>query len=427
MGYSQADVIGKNFIEFVYEDDRSRLIERFFELNDGIEYPFDYRLISKSGDIIWVRTKTKPLMEGDSFNGARGTLIDITDRKQEEAALRESEERFRSITESLQEAVWYADLSGKFIFLSPIMAHIYGRPLSDMKANPDFWVEASHPENQASVLASKEALLRDDHAELEYRIILPDSTVRWIADRKLLLRNEHGEPCQIAGIVSDITERKQAEEKIQASLLEKETMLKEIHHRVKNNLQVISSLLNIQSSHLQDEKAKEALQESIERVGTMASIHTQLYESEDLTRIDFGSFIGELIGNIRQVYGRAESPVGIKVDADEISLGIETSIPCGLILNELVSNALKHAFPEGRKGELHIRMRSEDKRMTLTVQDNGIGFPESIDLTKLKSLGMDLVNILVRQMKGKMDMRVDGGTTWTITFPVKDEREWQNG
>ena len=117
----------------------------------------------------------------------------------------------------------------------------------------------------------------------------------------------------------------------------------------------------------------------------------------------------------------------INVDADETRLGIDTSIPCALVLNELVSNALKHAFPKGKEGEINIRMRSEDNRVVLTVKDNGIGFPESIDLTNLKSMGLELVNILVRQMNGKIDMQVDAGTTWTITFPVKNERAWQNG
>ena len=181
------------------------------------------------------------------------------------------------------------------------------------------------------------------------------------------------------------------------------------------------------ASCLQDEKAREALQKSIERVKTMASIHTQLYQSQDLNRVDFGLFIRDLVGNISQSYGRVESPVEIQVDADEIRLGIDASIPCGLILNELVANALKHAFPEGKEGKINIRMRLEDNRVTITVQDNGIGFPEPLDLTNVKSMGLRLVNILVRQMNGDINMRVDGGTTWTVTFLEKNRREWQNG
>ena len=149
----------------------------------------------------------------------------------------------------------------------------------------------------------------------------------------------------------DITPRKLAEEKIKASLLEKETLLKEIHHRVKNNLQVISSLLDLQSSYLKDEKAREMLRNSMDRVSTMARIHTMLYQSEDMSRVDFGGFIRDLADRLQQSYGIAGSPVDIHVDVPDVSLTIETSIPCGLILNELVSNALKHAFPEGKGGE----------------------------------------------------------------------------
>jgi len=214
-----------------------------------------------------------------------------------------------------------------------------------------------------------------------------------------------------------ITLTKQAEEKIKASLLEKETMLKEIHHRVKNNLQVISSLLELQSSYVQDEKSREIFQESQDRVSTMAKIHTMLCQSEDMSGVDFGGFIGDLAGRLQQSYGIAGSRVGIHVNVD-VSLTIETSIPCGLILNELVSNALKHAFPEGRGGEVNISMIKAGDRLVLTVQDNGIGFPEAVDFQNTKSLGLELVNLLVGQMNGAITLTVEGGTTFTITFPA---------
>jgi two-component sensor histidine kinase/PAS domain-containing protein len=230
-----------------------------------------------------------------------------------------------------------------------------------------------------------------------------------------------------ACVFRDITDSKRVEEKIKASLLEKETMLKEIHHRVKNNLQVISSLLGLQCSYIKDEESREIFQESQNRVRIMAQIHTMLYQSADLARVDFGGFIRDLAGRLQQSYGGAGSPIEIQTDIANVSLSIETSIPCGLILNELVANALKYAFPEGKEGEIHIRMRSEDNRVALTVQDNGIGFPASIDFRNTQSLGLELVNLLVGQMSGTIDMQVGGGTTWTITFPIKNEREWRDG
>ncbi|MEI6457219.1 MAG: histidine kinase dimerization/phosphoacceptor domain -containing protein [bacterium] len=227
---------------------------------------------------------------------------------------------------------------------------------------------------------------------------------------------------RIAELEQSESERQRAEEKIKASLLEKETMLKEIHHRVKNNLQVISSLLGLQSSYVQGEQSRKIFQESQDRVSTMAKIHTMLYQSEDMSRVDFGSFIRDLAGRLQQSYGIAGSPIEVHVDVADVSLTIETSIPCGLILNELVSNALKHAFPEGRGGEVNISMTRARDQFTLTVQDNGIGFPEAMDFHNTKSLGLELVNLLVGQINGTIDLQVKGGTTFTITFPAVSKR-----
>jgi PAS domain S-box-containing protein len=230
------------------------------------------------------------------------------------------------------------------------------------------------------------------------------------------IASENVQECR--AVMTDITSRKLAEEKIKTSLHEKEILLKEIHHRVKNNLQVISSLLNLQSSYLEDEKAREMLRNSMDRVKTMANIHTMLYQSEDMTRVDFGSFIRDLAARLQQSCGIPASPVEVHTDIADVSLTIETSVPCGLILNELVSNALKHAFPEGRGGEVTIGMAAEEDRFILTVSDNGIGFPETVDFRNTKSLGLELVNILVGQLNGAITLAVEGGTRFTITFPA---------
>ena len=368
-------------------------------------------------------------MSGGRLDGLRLVVLvihDITERRQAEDSLHRSEENFRRSLDESPLGVRIVTIENDTVYANRAMLNIYGYDsIEELKTTP--LKERCTPESYAEYQIREEKRNREGDGPSEYAIsiVRKDGEVRHLhAFRKGILWN--GEE-QFQVIYQDITERKRAEEKIKASLSEKETMLKEIHHRVKNNLQVISSLLSLQSSYLQDERAIAALEESMERVETMASIHAQLYESQDLNRVDFGSFIEDLIGNIRQSYGRTESPVEIRVDAGEISLGIDNSIPCGLILNELVANAMKHAFPEGKEGKINITMRSEDNRAVLMVCDNGIGFPESIDSTKVKSLGLDLVNLLVAQMKGEIEMRVEGGTTWTITFPLKNDREWRNG
>jgi PAS domain S-box-containing protein len=218
-------------------------------------------------------------------------------------------------------------------------------------------------------------------------------------------------------IIRDITERKKAEEQAKAALSEKEVLLREIHHRVKNNMQIISSLLSLQSQSLQDPEIKSMFRESQDRIRTMALVHEKLYQTKDLSRIDFAEYIRSLAAYLFRTYQTEAGRVQLKTDMDKTFLDVNTSIPCGLIVNELVSNALKHAFPDERKGEIAIELReSEGGTLRLTVRDNGIGFPEGVDLWTTDSLGLQIVTLLVDQIDGKIDVKRDRGTVFTLTF-----------
>jgi two-component sensor histidine kinase len=215
----------------------------------------------------------------------------------------------------------------------------------------------------------------------------------------------------------DVTERKRAEEKIRASLREKEVLLKEVHHRVKNNLQIISSLLYLQAKRTEHPGAVSALRESRARIKSMALIHERLYASPDLASVDMGNYTRSLVSDLRHSHMAEDGLVRLTLNIDDIPLGITEAIPCGLIINELVSNALKHAFPKGRQGEILIQLfRTDANQVTLTVSDNGIGFPEQMDFRKSPSLGLTLINSLVEQLGGTIELDRRGGTTFTITF-----------
>ena len=341
---------------------------------------------------------------------------------QSEAALRASVERHSITLKAIGDAVIATDGQGRVELLNSVAEALTGWKNEETRGKPLEQVFCIvNEETRDNVENPVARVLREglvvglaNHTLL----IARDGTERPIADSGAPIRDEQGNITGVVLVFRDQTEKRRAEEQIKASLLEKETMLKEIHHRVKNNLQVISSLLALQSSYLQDEKAKELFRNSIDQVKTMANIHTMLYKSEDLSRVDFGGFIRDLAGRLQQSYGIAGSRVEIHVNVSDVSLTIETSIPCGLILNELVSNAIKHAFPEERGGEVNISMTTAGEQFVLTVQDNGIGFPEAVDFQNTKSLGLDLVNLLVGQINGTIDLQVDGGTTLTITFPA---------
>jgi two-component sensor histidine kinase len=221
----------------------------------------------------------------------------------------------------------------------------------------------------------------------------------------------------------EIAERKQAEERIQVSLQEKEILLKEIHHRVKNNLQVISSLLYLQSKEIEDQETLEMFLESQHRVRSMALVHERLYRTEDLARVDGAEYIRDLAGYLYRSYSTAAGLVKLTVKVDDVSLGIDTAVPCGLIINELVSNSLKHAFADGREGHVLVELGLDSQGVyTLIISDDGVGLPEGLDFRNTRSLGLRLVNTLVEQLGGTIELERSNETTFTITFAAPGER-----
>ena len=218
-------------------------------------------------------------------------------------------------------------------------------------------------------------------------------------------------------ILRDITERKREEERLKSSLREKEVLLKEIHHRVKNNLQIISSLLNLQSGHIRDPRALEVFKEGQGRVRSMALIHEKLYQSDDLARVDFHEYISNLAAYLFRSYEVNSGAVTLNVESEDVLLGVDTAIPCGLIINELVSNSLKHAFPGGAGGSINIRLRPAGaERLTLAVSDDGVGLPPDFDVRNTPSLGLQLVNTLARRLGGEVEVARGAGAEFKITF-----------
>ncbi|MBI4813898.1 MAG: PAS domain S-box protein [Methanobacterium sp.] len=220
-------------------------------------------------------------------------------------------------------------------------------------------------------------------------------------------------------IARDITERNRMKEKIQLSLEEKEMLLREIHHRVKNNLMIISSLLNLQSRYIKDEEVLNVFKDSQNRARSMALIHDRLYQSSHLKSIDIGEYIQTLASDLFRTYATDSDRVKLNFNVEEVMIDINTMIPLGLIVNELLSNCLKHAFPNDRSGQIDIGFHYNHPKYRLTVTDNGVGFPENIDYKNTKSLGLRLVNILTDQIDGNIELKRDKGTEFTIEFEEK--------
>jgi len=222
----------------------------------------------------------------------------------------------------------------------------------------------------------------------------------------------------------DITEQKLVDRQLRASLAEKTVLLKEVHHRVKNNLQIISSLLELQSDFIADEESRKFIRESRSRIASMALVHEKLYQSESVASINLGDYIESLTHYLFSTFVKDTERIGLTLDLEDVPLAIDEAIPCGLVVNELVSNAFKHAFPQDEQGEIAVRCRcEEDGMITLTVSDNGVGLPPGFDMGSCESLGLQLVTMLVKQLRGRMSLDSEkGGTTVMVSFPGQQSR-----
>lgn len=262
-----------------------------------------------------------------------------------------------------------------------------------------------------------EESIKKGHAVVEKELFDPNSG-QWVksAIYPTKLKTQGGRLIFIH-MTHNITELKRAREKITASLKEKDVMLKEIHHRVGNNMQIISSIINLQYGEIKNKIAIEILRETRDRIKSIANIHNMLYKSKDLAGIDLSYYIRDQIVYLFSSYGISTNVIKPKVNVGRFFLDINTAVPCGLIINELISNSLKHAFPEGKKGEICIELSLSKKgKHTIIVSDNGIGIPEDMDFFDTKSLGFQLVNQLVYQIQGNIELDRKAGTLFRISF-----------
>jgi PAS domain S-box-containing protein len=372
----------------------------------------------KDGSEFPVEVGLRPVeMAGQSY--ALASVLDITARKQAEADLRASEERFQAFMSHAPLAAWMVDEEFRGVYASPGFDRLTGlAPGSLLGRTPSELfpaeVAARHTANNERVL--KSGLPVGDEEDL----VEPDGSLGVAYVVKFPVEGPSGRKL-IGSVAIDITERKRAEELIKASLREKEVLLKEIHHRVKNNLQIVSALLDLQSRQTKDAAAVEMFRESRGRVKSMALIHERLYRAQDLARVDFAEYTRQLARDLFHTY-RVSGAIRLELEVDIPSLPIDIAIPCGLLLNELISNCLKHAFAAAAEGCIWVALRRDETANVLTVADDGPGFPAGFDFRNTTSFGLQLVNTLVEQLDGECALTPGRGSTFTVRFPKSPSR-----
>lgn len=405
--------------ELIHDDDRQRVLSEYNNwLTNGCKGVnfIEYKVINRNNVLLWLNSYL--YAEFDSAGKPKiinQICIDVTDRKISAELVKQSEEKFRAVAESMpaQIVIFQGE---KFVYANPYTEKLTGYTVEEaLKMN--FW-DLVHPDSREDVKAIELARQKGKPVPegYEIKIVTKNHKEKWLYySAKLISYNNN---IAVLGTIIDITERKKAEESLKGSLIEKEILLKEIHHRVKNNLQIVSSLLKLQSKYIKDENSLELFKESQNRVQSMALIHQKLYQAKDLTNINFCEYAGNLISYLMQTFGITTELIEVIIQPERIYMSIDNAIPAGLIINELVTNAIKHGFPDNAPGkiEIDVSFNETTENYSIAVHDNGVGISEEIDINNSPSFGLKLVTTLAEQMKGKVEVTKDNGTTFTVTM-----------
>jgi len=390
-------------------------------------------------------TAAELLAANTELNDSRRAAINLMEdalaaRRQAEeaaAALRESEEKLSLALRSAEMGVWRLDLNEQKRHFDDQVCRCLGIDPARFGGTAEEFIAAVHLDDRDSIKTALDRTIGSGAPyEVEYRSVWPDGSIHHVAARGRLTREANGQPNRVDGLVWDVTERRRAEESLQKAhselalqmegrireLREKEVLLKEVHHRVKNNLQVVSSLVDMQADGSEDETVREVLRDVTYRVRSMALVHEKLYHSESLSRIDFAEYAQSLLGYLWRAHGAAAETVKLALELEPVELQVDIATPCGLILNELAGNALKHAFKGRKEGEVAVSLqRKETGAVSFSVKDNGVGLPEGFDWRQTNSLGLRLVQMLAGQLQASVEVDRHSGTEFTVSFRQKSD------
>ncbi len=418
LNYLREDIIGTQFLRIDPDfnlkkikaaNNKTLTTEHLFKTKDGIIIPAEVEF---------------NYLEYDGKNYYCAFARDISERRKAEEALMESEARFRSMADNAPVMIWMSNSDQWRIYCNRRWLEFTGHTLDEETGRG--WLKSVHPEDQANYWETYDKAFEErNEFNFEYRLKRYDGQYRWILATGIPRFTSEGNFLGYIGSGYDITEKKQLSDQMKLSLTEKVTLLKEIHHRVKNNLQVISSLLRLQSSYIKDDETREIFIESQNRIRSMALIHEKLYLSKDLSHINFSEYIRELVSSLLSTFKFNSNNIELDINIEDLQIEVDLALNIGLIINELVSNTFKYAFPDevsryGNKCKLLIKLKaSGNGKFIVIVRDNGIGLPANVNFRNTSTLGLQIVSALVDQHNGCIELNSDEGTEYIIGFGMK--------
>ncbi|WP_292389431.1 PAS domain S-box protein [Methanosarcina sp. UBA5] len=440
-GYSNKEIENLDFydwLEHIHPEDYRRVQQTLKNCwNTGEKFNEEFRFKRKDGSYICVKNKGVYLRDDeDCICRALGVMEDITEIKQSSEKLRENEELYRSFLQNFKGISFKLNRNFNLLLLEGALDEITGYTEEEFISNKIKFFDLVVPEDKSLLHLIRDKMVSSPNSimEYDYRLRRKDGSVRWAHELIHNVCSTSGETAFIQGYVYDITQRKIAEETLEKA---EKIGMREIHHRIKNNLQIVSSLLSLQADKFKDKKVIEAFRESENRVVSMSIIHEELYKSENAASIDFAAYLRKLTADILHSYRIGNEKIKLILEVDSTLLGVDTAIPLGIIINELFSNSLKYAFPNGVEGKIRISLSRNEigcqktveaaekkfselsSSFTLVYSDNGARFPEEVDFKNSKTLGLQLVNALVEQINGTIELERDKETKYTIRFEDK--------
>jgi PAS domain S-box-containing protein len=419
-GYTKAELSGFAWAELTHPDDLGADLQLFEEVRAGKRerYELDKRFIRKDGSVVYTTLSVACQRKTDgTVNHFLASLLDITARKQAEETLQENEARFRAMFEGHDAMKLIIDpVTGQILDANSAAADFYGWSVAELRRMQIQQINTLPP---AAVQDSIEQVVRKSQTRFEFSHRRADGSLRNVEvfSNKIVTRGK----AVLYSIVQDITARKQAEETLQSALREKVALLNEVHHRVKNNLQVITSLLRLEAGRNEHPAAQSVLQEMGARVMAMALLHESLYRSGVFGVVDLGAYLRELTNGAFRAQVLRPGSIRLHQELESILVGFDQAMPCGLLVNELLCNSLKHGFPDGGNGEVRIELQLVDggPQVRLRMSNTGVGLPADFESKRGHSLGLQLVASLVRQLEGRLTVGPAPAVVFDVIFTPK--------
>jgi len=363
-----------------------------------IQPPYELELRTGKGEIIWVEVNEAPLVVNGKTQSIVGSLTDITERKKYESQLKESLKRYHYVSKATRDAIFDWDTLSNVLHWEDGLTNLFGHKPKDIDS-VEHWLEIIHPDDLDGVQESMEHAIKNIQSHLwsrKYRLQKADGSYAHVIENGYIIRNKSGKCIRMIGTVQDITEDVRNKEAIQNSLTEKETLLSEIHHRVKNNLAVVSGMMQLQAFDSDNTILQDKLYDSVVRIKTMATVHELLYQSQSFSQLEFSETLRKLVENISDTL-QTSNEIETNINCDLLKLNINQAIPASLIVNEVVTNIYKHAFDVHDSGKVNFDLYEKEDLITIRIEDNGMGF-ETDSTEKSSSLGLHLIKVLSEQI-----------------------------